>query len=199
MTTLFGSPTWGRRLQTKLRCRDSRRTPADRLLRHPVQRHEDGHTGAQPGGRYLLNLAAGRSTADHESVTMASPYITETVDASFILIITYVNFLIERRHRLRMVKCPRMLEGPLSVRVVVLFLPKNIGRNAARCVRVPLEKLVVRHHRHHLGGNSAARMMCPRILLRNPCCPVHPTVKPGRIELFRPGLPLSQVLVHQTA
>ena len=79
----------------------------------------------------------------------------------------------------------------------VLFFPdQHLGRNTAKAMGVPLERMPMWNPRKALGGNSNAALVDARVILWHGFCSVHKRFSVGQIEKARAEFPGVTVLVH---
>jgi quinolinate synthase len=79
----------------------------------------------------------------------------------------------------------------------VLFFPdQHLGRNTAKAMGVPLEKMPLWWGRKPLGGNTEAELTEAQVILWNGFCSVHKRFTVGQIEQARLDHPGVRVIVH---
>ena len=79
----------------------------------------------------------------------------------------------------------------------VLFFPdQHLGRNTAKAMGVPLERMPMWNPRKPLGGNSHAELADARVILWHGFCSVHKRFSVGQIDAARSEFPGVTVLVH---
>lgn len=79
----------------------------------------------------------------------------------------------------------------------VLFFPdQHLGRNTARAMGIPLEKMPMWNPRLPLGGNTAQSLQEARVLLWNGFCSVHKRFTVDQIARARAEHPGVRVIVH---
>ncbi|HJX78298.1 quinolinate synthase NadA [Glutamicibacter sp.] len=79
----------------------------------------------------------------------------------------------------------------------VLFFPdQHLGRNTAKAMGVPLEKMPMWTPRKALGGNSEETMREAQVILWHGFCSVHKRFNPGQIAKAREDFPGVRVIVH---
>lgn len=79
----------------------------------------------------------------------------------------------------------------------VLFFPdQHLGRNTAKAMGVPLERMPLWNPRKPLGGNSAESLSEARVILWHGFCSVHKRFTVGQIEEARAQHPGVRVVVH---
>ena len=79
----------------------------------------------------------------------------------------------------------------------VLFFPdQHLGRNTAKAMGVPLERMPMWNPRKPLGGNSHAELADARVILWHGFCSVHKRFTVGQIDKARAEFPGVTVLVH---
>jgi quinolinate synthase len=91
----------------------------------------------------------------------------------------------------------RVLEWSFAQRPRVLFFPdQHLGRNTAKRMGVPLERMIVWDPVLPLGGNSPEAIRDATVLLWKGWCSVHQMFKPEHVQLFRKRDPQIKILVH---
>jgi quinolinate synthase len=79
----------------------------------------------------------------------------------------------------------------------VLFFPdQHLGRNTAKKMGVPLERMPMWNPRQPLGGNSAGELMDARVVLWHGFCSVHKRFTVDQVDKARAEHPGVQVIVH---
>jgi quinolinate synthase len=79
----------------------------------------------------------------------------------------------------------------------VLFFPdQHLGRNTAKKMGVPLERMPMWNPRKPLGGNSAGELMDARVVLWHGFCSVHKRFTVEQVEKARAEHPGVRVIVH---
>ncbi|CAN5189258.1 quinolinate synthase NadA [soil metagenome] len=171
---------------------------------------------AQPGQAVILpNLAAGCSMADMadiDSVEEAWEQLTEIYgtesDASGrvpIIPVTYMNSSAALKGfcgRHGGIVCTssnaaKVLEWAVERGQRVLFFPdQHLGRNTAKAMGVPLERMPMWNTRKPLGGNDVAGIDDARVILWHGFCSVHKRFTVGQIEKARAEHPGVRVIVH---
>ncbi|WP_353987951.1 quinolinate synthase NadA [Ruicaihuangia caeni] len=163
----------------------------------------------------LPNLAAGCSMADMadiDSVTecweqLEELYGTETDERGRmpILPVTYMNcsaalkgFVGERGGIVcTSSNASTVLEWAFERGQRVLFFPdQHLGRNTAKRMGVPLERMPMWNPRLPLGGNSPKELLDAQVLLWHGFCSVHRRFTVEQIEKARAEYPGVRVLVH---
>ncbi|NQX34986.1 quinolinate synthase NadA [Herbiconiux sp. VKM Ac-2851] len=171
---------------------------------------------AQPSQAVILpNLAAGCSMADMADIDsveeawsqLASVYGTEP-DASGrvpIIPVTYMNSSADLKGfcgRNGGIVCTSsnaatVLEWAFERGQRVLFFPdQHLGRNTAKAMGVPVERMPLWNPRKPLGGSTASALMDARVILWNGFCSVHKRFTVAQIERARATHPDVQVIVH---
>lgn len=90
-----------------------------------------------------------------------------------------------------------LLEWAFSHREKVLFLPdQHLGRNTAKRMGIPLDRMVVWDPNEDLGGNSLEDLKKAEMILWKGHCSVHQMFQPQHVEMFRKKHPGIHVLVH---
>jgi len=171
---------------------------------------------AQPGQAVILpNLAAGCSMADMadiDSVEEAWEQLTEIYgtepDAEGrvpIIPVTYMNSSAALKGfcgRHGGIVCTSsnaatVLEWAFQRGQRVLFFPdQHLGRNTAKAMGVPLERMPMWNPRKPLGGNDVAGIEAARVILWHGFCSVHKRFTVGQIEKARAEHPGVRVIVH---
>jgi len=171
---------------------------------------------AQPGQAVILpNLAAGCSMADMadiDSVEEAWEQLTEIYgtepDAEGrvpIIPVTYMNSSAALKGfcgRHGGIVCTSsnaatVLEWAFQRGQRVLFFPdQHLGRNTAKAMGVPLERMPMWNPRKPLGGNDVAGIEDARVILWHGFCSVHKRFTVGQIEKARAEHPGVRVIVH---
>lgn len=79
----------------------------------------------------------------------------------------------------------------------VLFFPdQHLGRNTAKAMGVPLEKMPMWNPRKALGGNDAATLLDAKVILWHGFCSVHKRFTVAQIEKARAEHPGVRILAH---
>jgi len=79
----------------------------------------------------------------------------------------------------------------------VLFFPdQHLGRNTAKAMGIPLERMPMWNPREALGGNDEQRLREAKVILWHGFCSVHKRFTVGQIEHARAEFPGVQVIVH---
>ncbi|MET3768774.1 quinolinate synthase [Marisediminicola sp. UYEF4] len=79
----------------------------------------------------------------------------------------------------------------------VLFFPdQHLGRNTAKAMGVPLERMPMWNPRKDLGGNDAQAMRDARVILWHGFCSVHKRFTVDQIDRARAEFPGVRVIVH---
>jgi quinolinate synthase len=79
----------------------------------------------------------------------------------------------------------------------VLFFPdQHLGRNTAKAMGVPVERMPLWNPRKPLGGSTASELMDARVILWNGFCSVHKRFTVAQIERARAAHPDVRVIVH---
>jgi quinolinate synthase len=167
---------------------------------------------AARGGRVavvLPDMAAGCSMADMaaiEQVEDAWADLGTVIDTADVTPVTYINSAASLKAfcgRHGGIVCTSsnaqaVLEWAFARTRRVLFFPdQHLGRNTARRMGVPLERMRVWNpHEPRLGGNDAAGIEASRVLLWQGHCSVHAMFRPEHVDAMRQALPGVKVLVH---
>lgn len=79
----------------------------------------------------------------------------------------------------------------------VLFFPdQHLGRNTAKAMGVPLERMPMWNPRLPLGGSSADQLLDARVVLWHGFCSVHRRFTVAQIDAARAADPAVRVIVH---
>ncbi|WP_140416416.1 quinolinate synthase NadA, partial [Arthrobacter globiformis] len=79
----------------------------------------------------------------------------------------------------------------------VLFFPdQHLGRNTAKALGVPLERMPMWNPRKELGGNEEQALLDARVILWHGFCSVHKRFSVAQIEKARADFPGVNVIVH---
>nr|WP_246140121.1 quinolinate synthase NadA [Protaetiibacter larvae] len=79
----------------------------------------------------------------------------------------------------------------------VLFFPdQHLGRNTAKKMGVPLERMPMWNPRKPLGGNSGDELLDARVVLWHGFCSVHKRFTPEQVAQARAEFPGVRVIVH---
>ena len=79
----------------------------------------------------------------------------------------------------------------------VVFLPdQHLGRNTARALGIPLERMPLWNPRRPLGGNTAQELQDATVVLWQGFCSVHKRFTVGQIEQARAQYPGIRIIVH---
>lgn len=79
----------------------------------------------------------------------------------------------------------------------VLFFPdQHLGRNTAKAMGVPLERMPLWNPRQALGGNGAEDLVASRVILWHGFCSVHRRFSVAQIDQARAEHPGVRVIVH---
>ncbi|WP_309108525.1 quinolinate synthase NadA [Arthrobacter sp.] len=79
----------------------------------------------------------------------------------------------------------------------VLFFPdQHLGRNTAKAMGVPLDRMPMWNPRKDLGGNDETTLQDSQVILWHGFCSVHKRFNVGQIEKARIDFPGVQVIVH---
>jgi quinolinate synthase len=156
----------------------------------------------------LPDMAAGCSMADMadlDSVEAAWSDLGNILDVEEITPVTYINSTADLKAfcgRHGGIVCTSsnaraVLDWAFARRPRVLFFPdQHLGRNTARAMGIPLEKMPLWDPRLPLGGNSEDALRDGRVLLWKGHCSVHQMFKPAHVAQFRKQYPGIKVLVH---
>ncbi|SDY76607.1 quinolinate synthase NadA [Herbiconiux ginsengi] len=171
---------------------------------------------ARPGQSVILpNLAAGCSMADMADIDsveeawaqLGEIYGTEP-DASGrvpIIPVTYMNSSADLKGfcgRNGGIVCTSsnaatVLEWAFERGQRVLFFPdQHLGRNTAKAMGVPLERMPMWNPRKPLGGNDEAGLLDAQVILWHGFCSVHKRFTVAQVEKARAEHPDVRVIVH---
>lgn len=156
----------------------------------------------------LPDMAAGCSMADMADIDQVEACWEElgsVIDTRDTTPVTYINstaalkaFCGEREGTVcTSGNAEKILKWALAKRGRVLFFPdQHLGRNTAKRMGIPLERMVVWDPALPLGGNSREAIANATIILWRGWCSVHQMFKPEHVRLFRARDPEIKVLVH---
>jgi len=156
----------------------------------------------------LPDLTAGCSLADmadEDQVDACWEQLGEWIDTAEVTPITYVNSSAALKAfcgRNGGVVCTssnarQVLEWARSQRPKVLFFPdQHLGRNTAKAMGVPLERMALWDPAQPAGGLDKETAERSEIILWNGYCSVHQMFQPSHVEMFRRKLPDVQIVVH---
>ena len=171
---------------------------------------------AQPNQKVILpNLAAGCSMADMADIDsveecwrqLEALYGNET-DADGrvpVIPVTYMNSSAALKAfcgRHGGIVCTSsnaetVLEWAFERGQRVLFFPdQHLGRNTAKKMGVPLERMPMWNPRKQLGGNSGDELLDAQVVLWHGFCSVHKRFTPQQIDQARAEHPGVRVIVH---
>lgn len=156
----------------------------------------------------LPDMAAGCSMADMadlDSVEAAWADMGEEIDTADIMPVTYINSAADLKAfcgRHGGIVCTSsnaraVLEWSFAQRKRVLFFPdQHLGRNTARKMGIPLERMPLWDPRLPLGGNQPEALRQSRVILWRGHCSVHQMFRLEHVKHFREQYPGIKVLVH---
>lgn len=157
----------------------------------------------------LPDLAAGCSLADMADIDQVEEcweQLAEVIDVEDLLPITYVNSAASLKAfcgRHGGIVCTSAnaraaLEWAFARKSRVLFFPdQHLGRNTAKTMGVPLEKMPLWNPAaEKLGGNERPAIESSRVILWRGHCSVHEIFRPQHIAMFREKYPGIRVIVH---
>ena len=159
-------------------------------------------------GVALPDLAAGCSMADMadlDAVEAAWTDLATVIDVEDITPVTYINSTADLKAfcgRHGGIVCTSsnaraVLDWAFARRSRVLFFPdQHLGRNTARAMGIPLDKMPLWDPRFPLGNNTEEALRDSKVLLWRGHCSVHQMFKPAHIAEFRKRHPAIKVLVH---
>jgi quinolinate synthase len=167
---------------------------------------------AARGGRVavvLPDMAAGCSMADMAAIGQVEDAWADlgtVIDTADVTPVTYINSAASLKAfcgRHGGIVCTSsnaqaVLEWAFARTSRVLFFPdQHLGRNTARRMGVPLERMRVWNpHEPRLGGNDAAGIEQSRVILWQGHCSVHAMFRPEHVDAMRQALPGVKILVH---
>lgn len=156
----------------------------------------------------LPDMAAGCSMADMADIDQVEACWEElesVIDTGDITPVTYINstaalkaFCGEHDGTVcTSGNADKILTWALQRKSRVLFFPdQHLGRNTAKRLGIPLEKMIVWDPSLPMGGNSEEAVQNATIILWRGWCSVHQMFKPEHVDLFRKRDPAIKVLVH---
>jgi len=157
----------------------------------------------------LPDMAAGCSMADMAAIDQVEDAWADlgtVIDTSDITPVTYINSAASLKAfcgRHGGIVCTSsnaraVLDWAFARTKRVLFFPdQHLGRNTARTMGIPLERMCVWNpHDSALGGNDAARLAESRVILWQGHCSVHAMFRPEHVDAMRANIPGVKVLVH---
>jgi quinolinate synthase len=171
---------------------------------------------AQPGQAVILpNLAAGCSMADMADIDsveecweqLSAVYGTEPDENGRVPIIpvTYMNSSAALKGfcgRNGGIVCTSsnaatVLEWAFERGQRVLFFPdQHLGRNTAKAMGIPLERMPMWNPNKPLGGNDEASITDAQVILWHGFCSVHKRFTVAQVEKARADFPGVRVIVH---
>ena len=171
---------------------------------------------AQPGQAVILpNLAAGCSMADMADIDsveqcweqLSAVYGTEPDENGRVPIIpvTYMNSSAALKGfcgRNGGIVCTSsnaatVLEWAFERGQRVLFFPdQHLGRNTAKAMGIPLERMPMWNPNKPMGGNDEASVMDAQVILWHGFCSVHKRFTVAQVEKARADFPGVRVIVH---
>lgn len=91
----------------------------------------------------------------------------------------------------------KVLNWALGRRDRILFFPdQHLGRNTAKRMGIPLDRMVVWDPAQPLGGNTEEQVRNATVILWRGWCSVHQMFKPEHVRMFRNRDPGIKILVH---
>ena len=171
---------------------------------------------ARPGQSVILpNLAAGCSMADMADIDSVTECWEDLIDLYGtepdadgrvpVIPVTYMNSSAALKDfcgRNGGIVCTSsnaasVLEWAFERGQRVLFFPdQHLGRNTAKAMGVPLERMPMWNPRRPLGGNDEATLLDARVLLWHGFCSVHRRFTVEQIDKARAEHPGVRVIVH---
>lgn len=156
----------------------------------------------------LPDLSAGCSMADMAEIDQVEDcweQIEEIIGSDQVTPVTYINstaalkgFCGEHEG----IVCTssnarKVLDWAMARRPRVLFFPdQHLGRNTAKAMGVPLDKMIVWDPALPLGGNTREEIENATVMLWKGWCSVHQMFRPEHIDMFRQRDPEIKILVH---
>ncbi|MDX8388999.1 MAG: quinolinate synthase NadA [Mariprofundaceae bacterium] len=157
----------------------------------------------------LPDLAAGCSMADmanFEQVTQAWQELSSVLDADTqVTPVTYINSTASLKSFCgehggivcTSSNATKTLDWAWSRREKVLFFPdQHLGRNSALKMGVTDDEMIVWDPFQPLGGNSAEKISCAKLILWKGCCSVHMMFKAEHVDQMRADHSGIQILAH---
>jgi quinolinate synthase len=156
----------------------------------------------------LPDLAAGCSLADMADITQVEDcwrQLGEVIDTNDLMPITYVNSAASLKAfcgRRGGIVCTSSnaraaLDWAFARRSRVLFFPdQHLGRNTARAMGIPLEKMPLWDPPEPLGGSTPDEIRQSRVILWNGCCSVHQMFLPQHVKQMRAKHAGVKIIVH---
>jgi quinolinate synthase len=157
----------------------------------------------------LPDLAAGCSLADMADIDQVEEcweQLAEVLDVEDLLPITYVNSAASLKAFCgchggivcTSANARAALDWAFARKSRVLFFPdQHLGRNTAKTMGVPLEKMPLWNPAaEKLGGNERSAIESSRVILWRGHCSVHEIFRPQHIAMFREKYPGIRVIVH---
>ncbi len=157
----------------------------------------------------LPDMGAGCSLADmadSDQVEDCWDQLGEAIDTGDVTPITYVNSTAALKAfcgRRGGIVCTSanaraVLDWAFQRRSRVLFFPdQHLGRNTARAMGIPLERMPLWDpHQDQLGGNTPEAIRGSRVILWRGHCSVHQMFLPQHVAQFRAKYPGIKILVH---
>ncbi len=156
----------------------------------------------------LPDAEAGCSLADMADIDQVEDcwrQLADVIDVDDLMPITYVNSTADLkafcgRHGglvCTSANADAALRWAFDRRSRVLFFPdQHLGRNTARAMGTPLERMPLWDPDKPLGGNTEATIRNGRVLLWQGYCSVHQMFLPEHVEHFRRERPGIKILVH---
>jgi quinolinate synthase len=157
---------------------------------------------------YLPDMGAGCSMADMadlDAVEAAWSDLGEIIDVEDVTPVTYINSTAELKAfcgRHGGIVCTssnarKVLDWAFARKGRALFFPdQHLGRNTARTIGIPLDRMHVWNPRLPLGGNTTEAIEQSKVLLWRGHCSVHQMFKPAHVGQFRERFPGIKILVH---
>ena len=156
----------------------------------------------------LPDMAAGCSMADMamiEQVEACWHELGEVIDTNDLTPVTYINSAASLKAfcgRHGGIVCTSsnaeaVLKWAFQRTGRVLFFPdQHLGRNTARRMGIPLDRMPVWNPYEELGGNGEEALTQSRVLLWKGHCSVHQMFQPAHVHQFREKYPGIKILVH---
>ncbi|MFO0945291.1 MAG: quinolinate synthase NadA [Planctomycetota bacterium] len=156
----------------------------------------------------LPDMSAGCSMADMADIDQVEACwddLDPILDVSTITPVTYINSTAALKAfcgRNEGTVCTssnaeKVLQWALARRDRILFFPdQHLGRNTAKRMGIPLDRMIVWDPSQPLGGNTEEQVRNATVILWRGWCSVHQMFKPEHVQMFRKRDPEIKVLVH---
>lgn len=164
---------------------------------------------AQPDQKVILpNMTAGCSMSDMakpEDVLECWNSLNEILGMNSITPLTYMNSAASIKslcgenngYVCTSSNAAKVMEKAFDQTDKILFLPdQHLGRNTAKTLGIPLEKMIVWNPYKDLGGNSLEKIKESKVILWKGHCSVHTRFNTDQISEARAKYPDINILVH---